>query len=64
MQLRLEKALQQMDKFNQKMTDYSSDHWYEKDFEGLNDSCLEMYTAVYDLIEAIQKIQEYMLRNL
>ena len=64
MQFKLEKALKELKKFNEKTIDYTNNHWQESDWNNLNNACTEMYEAVYDLIECIQNIQEYMIGNL
>lgn len=64
MQFKLEKALKEMKRFNEMTIRYTSDHWAEDDWNELNEASVDMYMAVYDLIESIQNIQEYMLKNL
>ena len=64
MQFKLEKALEEIKKFNEMTIRYTSDHWTEDDWNELNDASVDMYMAVYDLIECVQNIQESMLKNL
>lgn len=64
MNFKLNKALQELESFNQKTMDYNSNHWHEKDWQELDEASVDLYKAVYDLIECVQNIQEYMLKNL
>lgn len=64
MNFKLNKALQELESFNQKTMDYNSSHWHEKDWQELDEASVDLYKAVYDLIECVQNIQEYMLKNL
>ena len=64
MNFKLNKALQKLESFNQKTMDYNSNHWHEKDWQELDEASVDLYKAVYDLIECVQNIQEYMLKNL
>ena len=64
MNFKLNKALQELEAFNQKTMDYNSNHWHEKDWQELDEASVDLYKAIYDLIECVQNIQEYMLKNL
>ncbi|MBQ7428393.1 hypothetical protein [Butyrivibrio sp.] len=64
MQFKIEKALKELNKFNDMTIKYTESHWTEDDWNELNEASVNMYAAVYELIECIQNIQEYMLRNL
>lgn len=64
MQLKLEKALKELERFNEMTQEYTNSHWMEDDWNTLNEASVDMYVAVYELIECIQNLQEYMLKNL
>ena len=64
MQFKLDKALKELERFNEMTKEYTSNHWTEDEWNELNEACVDMYVAVYELIECIQNLQEYMLKNL
>ena len=64
MEVKLNRALKELKRFNEMTQEYTNSHWMEDDWNTLNEASVDMYVAVYELIECIQNLQEYMLKNL